>query len=204
MTGNQQDLARFLGVNKSSVSRAVKAGRIVPEADGSFDFDKCATAWHNSAGGRTDVSARHAAQRGAAIPKAQPAAENPPAAEFTQSAASLGLDDGGRAKAKTLVLHYENSHIKLDMAKRRGLRYELVDARREGRGLGAMDRASGERIVDQVAPRYAATVDANARRRMLVEQAMRMVRYGERELPRALRRMKEHGAGKVGAGGTAE
>jgi len=203
MTGTQNDLARFLGVHKSSVSRAVKAGRIKPESDGSFDFDKCAAAWHSSSGGRIDVAARHAAQRGAAIPKAQPAAENAPNAEYAQSAASLGVEDGGRNKAKTLLLHYENSAIKLEMAKRRGLRYELVDARREGRGLGAMDRASGDRIVDQVAPRYAATVDANARRRMLFEQAMRMVRYGERELPRALRRMKEQGAGKVGAGGTA-
>jgi hypothetical protein len=203
MTGTQNDLARFLGVHKSSVSRAVKAGRIKPEADGSFDFDKCAAAWHSSSGGRIDVAARHAAQRGAAIPKAQPAAENAPNAEYAQSAASLGVEDGGRNKAKTLLLHYENSAIKLEMALRRGLRYERAAARREAQGLGAMLRAGIERVIDQTAPRLAAAGNDLERRR-IVEREIRRLRWmWKRELPRALRRMKEQGDGKVGAGGTA-
>jgi hypothetical protein len=203
MTGNQISLAAFLGVNKSSVSRAVKAGRIRPEADGRFDFEKCAAAWHASAGGRTDVAARHAAQRGAAIPKAAAAAENPPAAEFTPA---LGIDDSGRAKAKTLLLHYENSQIKLEMALRRGLRYERQPARREGQGLGAMLRAGIERVIDQTAPRSAAA-GSDLERRRIVEREIRRLRWMlKRELPRALRRMKEQGAAgtKVGGSGTAE
>jgi hypothetical protein len=204
MTGNQQDLARHLGVNKSSVCRAVKAGRITAEADGSYDFAKCTAAWHAGAGGRTDVAARHAAQRGAAIPKPQANAETPPAAEFTQSAASLGVDDSGRAKAKAATMHYENSAIKLEMALRRGLRYERAAARREAAGLGALLRAGVERVIDQTAPRLAAAGNDLERRR-IVEREIRRLRWVfKRELPRSLRRMKEQGAGKVGAGGTAE
>ena len=55
MTGNQTALADFLGIHKASVSRAVKAGRLVAEPDGSFDFDKNAALWHRTAGGRADL-----------------------------------------------------------------------------------------------------------------------------------------------------
>ncbi len=200
MNGTLADFARHLGVNKSSVTRAVQAGRIQREPDGSIDFAKATAAWHASAGGRTDVAARHAAQRGAAIPKAQPSAENAPAADLAQ----VAPDDGSRAKAKTLLLHYENSAIKLEMALRRGMRYERAAARREAQGLGAMLRAGIERVIDQTAPRLAAAGNDMERRR-IVEREIRRLRWmWKRELPRALRRMKEQGAGKVGAGGTAE
>lgn len=197
MTGNQQDLARFLGVNKSSVSRAVKAGRIKPLADGSFDFEQCAAAWHSSSGGRADVAARHAAQRGAAIPKAQPARENAPAADLAQ----VATETDSKRSAKTLLMHYENSAIKLEMALRRGLRIELAAAKREAIGIGAILRAGIERVIDQTAPRLAASSNELDRRRIVAAEVRRLRWMLKRELPRALRRMKD--AGKVGAGGTA-
>ncbi len=199
MTGNQQDLARYLGVNKSSVSRAVKAGRLVAEADGSFDFDKCAAAWHATSGGRGDVAARHAAQRGGDIPKAQPARENAPAADFAQVEAAA---DGKRG-AKAALMHYENSAIKLEMALRRGLRFDLAAAKREGLALGAMLRAGIERVIDQTAPRLAAAGN-ELDRRLIIDREIRRLRWMlKRELPRGLRRIKEAGA-KVGAGRTAD
>jgi hypothetical protein len=199
MTGNQQDLARFRGVNKSSVSRAVKAGRIKPLADGSFDFDQCAAAWHASSGGRADVAARHAAQRGRVLPTPLPTKENAPAADLAQ----VVPDDGSRAKAKALLMHYENSSIKLEMALRRGLRIELAAAKREAAGIGAMLRAGIERVIDQTAPRLAASSNELDRRRIVAAEVRRLRWMLKRELPRALRRMKDAGQ-KVGAGTTAE
>lgn len=203
MKGTMADFARHIGVHKSSVKRAVDAGRLIKDPDGQLDFDTNLARWHSSAGGRADVAARHAAQRGAAIPKAQPTPENPPAAEFSQTPASLGIDDSGRAKAKQATLHYENSSIKLEMALRRGLRFEKTAARRESTGLGALLRAGIERVIDQTAPRGAATGNDLERRRLFAQQIRHLRWVFKRELPRALRRMKEQGA-RVDADGTAK
>lgn len=196
MTGNQQALAHFLGVNKSSVCRAVKAGRIKAEPDGSYDFDKCAAAWRANSGGRGDVAARHAANRGADIPKAQRVEENatagrdspPPAIDIT-----IG-EQSGRQKAQTTRVHFENQHIKLEMALRRGLRFDRYIVKREAHGLGAMLRAGIERVIDQTAPRLSAA-DNDLERRRILEKEIRRLRWMlKRELPRSLRRMKESGA----------
>lgn len=212
MTGNQQDLAKYLGVNKSSVCRAVKAGRIKPEADGVFDFGKCAAAWHGTAGGRADVAARWAQNRGASIPTGHLRHKNAPAAPFAQTPADLEGESGqggqggtGRAGPQAIRMHYENSAIKLEMALRRALRYERAAAGREAVGLGALLRAGIERVIDQTAPRLAAAGNELERRRIIEAEIKRLRWMIKRELPRAMRRMKETGAGqKVGAGGTAE
>lgn len=198
-TGNDTEFARFLGVNKSSVSRARKAGRLVLTGDGRVEFEASAKKWHETAGGRTDVAARHAANRGAAIPTPHPSQKNAPAA---RGEATAGIDDESaaattRASAKTALLHYENSLIKLEMAMRRGLRLDRQAVGKEAHGLGAMLRAGVERVIDQTAPRLAATADENQRRRIIEAEVGRLRWVILRELPRALRRMKE--AGKAAA-----
>lgn len=197
MTGNQTALADFLGIHKASVSRAVKAGRLIAEPDGSFDFDKNAALWHRTAGGRADVAARHAAQRGAAIPTGQPRSENAPAAQESRRAdIELPEEDGtGRAHAKAALLHYENQQIKIEMALRRGLRLDRAAVKRESLGLGAMLRAAVERVIDQTAPRLAAASNELQRRQILAAEIRRMRWIMKRELPRSLRRMKEERSG---------
>ena len=99
--------------------------------------------------------------------------------------------------AKVALLHFENSAIKLEMALRRGLRLERAAIKREAHGLGAMLRAGVERVIDQTAPRLAAA-DSDLQRRQIVDAEIRRLRWIiKRELPRALRRMKD--AGKAGA-----
>lgn len=207
MTGNQKDLARYLGVNKSSVCRAVKAGRVRAEADGSYDFEKCAAQWQSSAAGRTDVAARHATQRGAELPKSQQSPQN--ATTGQETAAPLEVDAGvandSRTAAKALLLHFENSSIKLEMALRRGMRFDRSIVKREAAALGAMVRAGVERVIDQAAPRLAAAGNDLERRRILDGEIRRLRWILKRELPRALRRMREHGMGaRVGAGEMAQ
>lgn len=210
MNGTQADFARHIGVHRSSVKRAVDAGRLVLEADGTLDFEKSVARWHATTGGRTDVAARHAAQRGAEIPKAAAGAKNGTAAPKVSDTAGLDaavspVGDTSRTKAKALLVHYENSTIKLGMALRRGLRYERSVVKREAGAIGAMLRAGIERVIDQTAPRLAAASNDMERRR-IIESEVRRLRWAvRRELPRSLRRMKEHSGGaKVGSGGTAE
>lgn len=188
MKGTQIELAKHLGVNRSSVSRAVKAGRIAPDADGRFDFERCAAAWHANAGGRADVAARHAAQRGTAIPTPQRAPQN---ATAVQDLPTTVLDAGsGRAGPQAVRLKFENDILKIEMALRRHLRYELASVKREAFGLGAMLRAGLERVVDQTAPRLAACADAAERRRIIAKEVARLDWIIKREYPRALRRMR--------------
>lgn len=204
MTGNDTEFARWLGVNKSSVCRARKAGRLVLTADGRVEFEQSAARWHETTAGRTDVAARHAQNRGAAIPTPQPQQKNATAAQSAPAVAEIdagtgsGMSDGDtRTKAKTLLLHYENAQIKLEMALRRGLRLDRSAVRREATGLGAMLRAGIERVIDQTAPRLAAAGNELERRRILQGEIKRLRWIFRRELPRALRRIKEAGAGKA-------
>lgn len=205
MNGTLADFARHIGVNKSSVTRAVQAGRIQKEADGSIDFAKAAAAWHANSGGRGDVAARHAAQRGRVVGSTHQSAENEPAGQIAQTAAiDTGITDtSGRQKAQTTRMHFENQQIKLEMALRRGLRFERSIVKREAHGLGAMLRAGIERVIDQTAPRLAAAGNELERRRIIEKEVKKLRWMVKRELPRSLRRMKEAGQ-KVGAGGTAE
>lgn len=200
MKGTRADFAKHLGVNRSTVTRAVDAGRIHLEADGTIDFEKATAAWHASAGGRADVAARHAAQRGSAIPDSQPGQKNAPAARFDEPGIdgldSDGLADGQRAHAKALLMRFENEIIKIEMALRRGLRFERAAVRREAASLGATLRAGLERVIDQCAPRLAASQDATERRRVIEKETRRLRWIIKREIPRALRRMKDAGQGK--------
>lgn len=205
MKGTRADFARHLGVHRSVVTRAVQAGKIPVEADGSIDFEKAAAAWHANAGGRADVAARHAAQRGSPIPNPIQGEKNAPAARFDGSDAFGGdpgeLADGQRAHAKALLMRFENDLLKIEMALRRGLRFERADVRREAANLGAMLRAGLERIIDQCAPRLAAAGDDAERRRVLEQETHRLARIIKREMPRALRRMREDARGRKTGGG---
>lgn len=195
MTGNDSEFAAWLGVNKSTVSRARKAGRLVLAADGRVDFEASAAKWHATAGGRTDVAARHAANRGAAVPQGHPSEKNATARE---NAAPPAIEDddtdrSSRIAAKAALVHFENQALKLDMAMKRGLRFHRSAVKREALGLGGMLRAAIERVIDQTAPRLAATADDAERRRVLDAELRRLRWVIKREMPRALRRMREDG-----------
>ena len=112
---------------------------------------------------------------------------------------AAGIYSDGRTKYKTLVLHYENQSIKLEMALRRGLRYAIADAKREAHGLGATVRAAMERLIDQTAPRLAVMSSDSDRRRLISAELRRLRWMIKTDLPRALRRLRQAGAKKDAA-----
>lgn len=204
MIESKAAFARRLGVNRSTITRAAEAGRLVLTARGQVEVEKSLERWHATKGARSDVAARHAENRGADIPEAAPVEKNAPKARKTpgaNSGAPPGADQlpgsepagGSRARYKLAALHYENQSIKLEMALRRGLRYPLALVKQEAGGIGATMRAAIERIIDQTAPRLAVMRD-DAERRRLIDAEVRRVRWMlRRELPRALRRMRSAG-----------
>jgi hypothetical protein len=202
--------ARRLGVNKSTITRAEQAGRIVM-AGRLVDVERSIERWYATKGGRADVEARHAENRGAEVSAGQADAENGTAGRKPRAttqpdgdgSATGGQGGSARTRYKAIAMQYENQQIKLEMALRRGLRYPLPAVRREAAGIGATLRAAIERIIDQTAPRLAVMTSDLDRRRLLDAELARVRWMLKRELPRALRRMRVEG-GKVGAGGTAE
>lgn len=195
-TESQAEFARRIGMARSRITQLKQAGRIVMAADGKRVEVEASIAKINATAdpGRMDVAERHAAERHAAgKPGAAPnigaqAPNTPP--ESPNMDAGLGVEPSGRAKAKALLMHYENSSLKLEMALRRGLRFERAAVKREAASLGAMLRAGIERVIDQTAPRLAAAGN-DLQRRQIVEAELRRLKHMiKREMPRALRRMR--------------
>lgn len=195
--------ARRLDVNKSTITRAAQAGRIVINAKGQVEVEASLERWHATKGNRPDVAARHALHRGAEVSNPIRGDESLTAAQIDATAgqpgATIAVANGGRAKWKAMTLAYENQTIKLEMALRRGMRYTIADAKREANGLGATLRAAMKRLIDQTAPRLA-VMRSDAERRRLIAAELRRVRWMiKTDLPRALRRLRQANAKKEAA-----
>ena len=191
----QSEFARQIGYDKSRITQLKRAGRIVMSADGRLvDVEASIARMAETADpGRMDVTERHAANRASAgkVAASPSAAPNTPAPPPSISETGLDLEPSGRTKAKALLMHFENSSLKLEMSLRRGLRFERSAVRREAASLGAMLRAGIERVIDQTAPRLAACSNDLERRVILDKEIHRLRSMIKREMPRALRRMKD-------------
>lgn len=201
-TETRAQFAARLGVARSTITRAVQAGRLVLHENGHILVEPSLKRWHETKGGRDDVAARHAETRGAAIPEADQSQKNATAGRAASrgrnSAATEPLESTledtagtlGRSAYKAMVLKYENDAIKLEIALRRGHRYPLAAIRHEALGIGGTLRASIERLIDQTAPRLAVLSDPAARLQLLQAEARRIARIIKHEFPRAMRRMQ--------------
>ncbi len=212
--------ARRLGVHKSTISRAIAAGRL--HLDGGFlDVDSSLRLWQATKPGlRPDVLARHAAKRGQAIPEAYPSSVTPRSAPArlgdNAEAAEYAVADVGDADdlselpadaatettpaaadgAPRLadytqsLLASQNALARLSIQLRTHKRYPADALHDEAQALGATLRGALERLVDQTAPRLAVQSDPAARRALLDEQVNALGRTLRREMPRALRRLR--------------
>lgn len=189
-TATQAAFARQIGYDKSRVTQLKHAGRIVMAPGGKLvDVEASIARIAETADpGRRDVAERHAAARAVA---GRPPLPEPAAIATAEPLPGLGLESGGRARAKAALMHFENNLLKLEMAVRRGLRFERATVNREAAGLGAMVRAGIERVIDQTAPRLAAARNELDRLRILDAELRRLRWVIKREMPRALRRMRD-------------
>lgn len=147
--------ARRLGVNKSTVTRAARAGRLVLTSDGLIEVEASLTRWKETMGSRDDVAARHAANRGAAIPEAQPGDESL-AAAATDSATSVATtpQPGGETRADALTRKESAAADLLEMEKAK-LQGRLIPKDEVDTALKAFATATRSRLdvlADQLAP----------------------------------------------------
>lgn len=197
LTETRAQFARRLGVNRSTITRAIQTGRLIVDGSDNILVEESLTRWHESKGGRADVEARHAKNRGAVIPEAGQGQKDATAARKSATTAQQGESNtvGTRVSYKTIALEFENAAIKLEMALRRGTRFPLDDVKREAYAIGGTLRAALERLIDQTAPRLAVMRDKAARQRLLIAECRGVARVINGEFPRALRRLKK-GQGK--------
>jgi len=191
--------ARRLGVNKSTITRAEQAGRLVMQG-GKVDVAASLDRWHATAGGRTDLIEKHAQQRGKTIqpipthiPDQENAATGLYSSDRTIDETEQDPETADRSRYKKRVLHFENQTIKLQMALDKGLRHRLAAVQREAFSLGAALQAGLERLIDQTAPRLAATTDRNTRAALLRDECGRLARSIRAEFVRSARRLRQQG-----------
>lgn len=201
-TETRAQFAARLGVHRSTITRAVEAGRLVLHENGHILVAPSLKRWHETKAGRTDMEARHAENRGAAIPEADQSQKNATAGRAASrgrnSAATEPLESTledtagtpGRSAYKAMVLKYENDAIKLHMALRRGHRYPVEAIREEASAIGGTLRAAMERLIDQTAPRLAVLTDPAARLRLLQAECRTLARILKNEFHRAMRRLQ--------------
>lgn len=215
--GTQADLARRLGVNRSTIHRALAAGRLVAAADpsaaarGLLDLAASVSRYHATRGSRADLVDRHAERRGAAKPEqgaqavtggrddgkkmsGQPldgrAALKPAdgvLSDETVPPSWLSLD---RVAVKSAILAAENQQTAIEFALRRGKRLLLDDVGRESQGLGSRLQDHLHRVIDQLAARLAAVPDASERARLLLPELRRVDRAFVAGLVDSLRALK--------------
>jgi exonuclease VII small subunit len=190
-TETMADFSRRLGVARSTITRAVAAGRVLLDESGHVLIEQSLQRWHSTRGGRTDMQALHAAHRGAHIPQA--GVSPTPAPENATSPATDGNSgaEATRAQLKEAVLRFENNTIKLEMALRRHHRYQRQAVQREAHALGSTLRAAVERLVDELAPQLAMRTNPTERRRLLAIEIKQLTRLIKAEQLRAMRRLRE-------------
>lgn len=194
--------ARRLGIHKSSVTRAIAAGRLILGDDGLLDIADNLQRWHSTrSGARPDVAERHQKQReatGKVTPAQTPEIfHSAPAVSPAEDSQTRHEENGSDATEPGSQNYYtarrltaQNNLVKLGMALRAYRRYPLEDLRREALTIGATLRASLERLVDQTAPRLALMTAPQDRLALLQEETTKLRALLNAEFPRALRRLR--------------
>jgi hypothetical protein len=190
MTEKPSEFARRLGVNKSTVCRAIQSGRLLAPG-GMLDVEDNLRRWEaTKPGTRHDVAARHAAQRAAAIPSPPGATETPQSAIADVS--DSAEDDGpGIAHYRKVELIAAINTAKLDIALRTGERFPVADIGSHAGALGATLRASLERLVDTTAARLTLAHTNAARVELIKAETTSIRRLMTKQFVRSIRALRE-------------
>lgn len=192
-TETKADFARRLRVNRSTITRAAKQGRIVCDLKGRVIIEDSLQRWKDTAGPRTDMQAAHAATRGQTIPAPEqaPSGHESDEGDDTLPPTALIDSEGLRARWQAHTLHWTNSRTRLDMELDRRERLMRDDVTRTTEALGGAARAGMERLVDELAPRLTVTTDPAERRDLLATGLHQLTDRLRDEHRRAIDRLRK-------------
>ncbi|MBU0752381.1 MAG: hypothetical protein KJ787_13995 [Gammaproteobacteria bacterium] len=170
-TLSRANFARLLGVNRSTVTRWAEAGRLVLTAGGRVEVEASRQRLAETSAGRDDVAARHAIERGAAIPTHQPATENAPAAATGGNARTTVAGAESRADAQARKEAAAADLLEIELAQKRGQVIQKGDVDAALKAFAASVRARLDVLADQMAPVVAPVVDLDEVHALLSEHA---------------------------------
>jgi hypothetical protein len=183
--------ARRLGVNRSTVTRAIQEGRLLASG-GKLDVADNLRRWEaTKSGTRADVSARHAAQRASAIPSPPGATKTPQNAQETADEDAPEDDGPGIAHYRKVELIAAINTAKLEISLRTGERFPLADIGSHAGALGATLRASLERLVDTTAARLTLATTNAARVELIKAETTSIRRLMTKQFVRSIRALRE-------------
>lgn len=200
---NLAAFARRLGVNRSTVTRAAQAGRLVLDPAGRVCIAASLARWHATRGGRLDMADLHAAARGHHIPAVASVAGPATSPQPGPASAQIGPQSpdhpaadtdpatpGSRAFWEAKKLAWQNAQLLLALDLESGAAIPRQLLQLEATALGATLRATAERLVDQTAPRIAAATTPADRRRLLAAELAVARRSLLREISATARRLR--------------
>jgi len=187
---SQSAFARRIGVSAVTIYKAVKTGRLIL-SDGKLHIADSLRRWESTKPGtRPDVSARHAANRAAAIPS-PPAATKPQQTAIADVSDSAEDDGPGIAHYRKVELIAAINTAKLEIALRTGERFPVADIGSHAGALGATLRASLERLVDTTAARMTLATTNAARVELIKAETKSIRRLMTKQFVRSIRALRE-------------
>lgn len=157
-TLSQSDYAKRKGWNRSTVTRLKQAGRLVM-VDGLVDVEATEARLADTAGGRDDVAARHAAGRGE-VEKVSRGGTPPPRVVGGE----IRADAQARKESALADL------AEMEAAEKRGALIPKEDVDAALKALGASVRARLDVLADQLAPVVAPVTEMDEVHALLAEQ----------------------------------
>ncbi len=193
--------ARRIGVNKSTITRAIQSGRL-HLIDGKLHVVQALADWENSlAGSRPDVEERHAEKR--AMARTQDAAEDektdesiPCYSQEEKNAHSATAKPGTRTFYQAQKIDAENRLILLERAQRDHRRYSREAILAEAESFGGLLRGLLERMIDESAALLSILPDPGARREKLVSEIEKIRRTLRKQQPVIVRRLRKINLGR--------
>lgn len=175
-----KQFAEHIGRSPSYVTKLKDDGRLVLAKDGRVRVKASLKRIAETAGGRDDVSERHANER---------------VSRTRLSSVQHNSASGSRAQAQKSLLEYEVKLGQLNLGMQIGHRFYIDAAEREAVELGAMMRGGIERLIDSTSPRITGASNRQDSARIIRAEIVRLRSVFKRELPRALRRLRDNGNG---------
>ncbi len=155
--------AARLKVNRSTVTRWAESGRLVLDPAGDVLVEESLARLRETSAGRDDVAARHATNRGAAIPEAAAGGENAPAAEKREPGHAMEGEtapqrDGGAETKASAAARKESAladiaEMEAEEKRRSRVKIEVYDA--TNKAIGTSVRVRLDAIPDGYTPMFA-------------------------------------------------
>lgn len=207
MIETKSAFAKRLGVDKSTITRAAQAGRLVLTSDGRVEVELSVERWYATKAGRIDVAARHAANRGGAGGMGAPADDRaasgldsiPATAATGHGHGATGRGEGGvetRSEAQARKDSVAADLLELERAQKLGALIARDDAYAAMKFIGGALRAALDVMPDQTAPLVAPIMDLEEVRELLAEAGRSVLAAVGDAIERQRRELE---AGRVGA-----